>query len=205
MEKNSTELAVVIGARVRAGRLGRKWTLDQAAEFSGVSRRMIVKVEKGETNPSVSILLLLGDALGIGLPSLVAARDSTPSAITRSGDGATLWTSPAGGRGVLLAGTPAPDVLALWEWTLTPGDAHRSDPHSPGTREILHLVQGTLTLELGDVSVSLSPGDTYTFAGDQPHSYVNRGTGIAAFTLVVSEPDVGTTFPGNQHSETTNS
>lgn len=199
METDRNDLAVAIGARVRAGRQARGWTLDQIAERSGVSRRMIVKVEKGETNPSVTTLLLLGDALGIGLPSLVAERDGTPPALTRRGDGAVLWSSPTGGQGVLLAGTPAPDVLALWEWTLAPGDVHESDAHSPGTKEILHVTAGVVTLTIGEDRVQLATGDTFTFAGDRFHAYANDGTDTVTFTLAVSEPDVGTGLQGSQH------
>ena len=64
-------LARVIGARVNQERKGRNWTLDQLAEFAGVSRRMLVNVEKGSVNPSVGTLLRLSDALGVGLPALV--------------------------------------------------------------------------------------------------------------------------------------
>jgi DNA-binding XRE family transcriptional regulator/quercetin dioxygenase-like cupin family protein len=199
MEWDGTKLASAIGGRVRAGRLARRWTLDEMAEHSGVSRRMIVKVEKGETNPSVAILLSLGDALGIGLPSLVADRDGTPTALTRHGEGVTLWTSPGGGTGILLGGTPAPDVLALWQWTLMLGDVHESDAHSLGTREILHVVGGTVTLGMSAERLELGAGDTIAFAGDQPHSYANAGIETATFTLTVSEPGVGITSSGSQH------
>ena len=200
MDATGDQLAAAIGTRIRAGRLARKFTLDQMAERSGVSRRMIVKVEKGEANPSVGTLLLLGGALGIGLPSLVGERDGVSPEVTLSGDGTVLWTSPAGGSGVLLAGTPAPDVLALWQWTLAPGDVHKSDAHSPGTREILHVISGMVTITLTGEPLQLSTGDTLTFAGDQPHSYANPGSEIATFSLTVSEPDVGAPHPGNRHA-----
>ena len=64
-------VARAIGGRVRQGRNGRGWTLDQLAERSGVSRRMLVSIEQGSANPSIATLLLISDALGIGLPALV--------------------------------------------------------------------------------------------------------------------------------------
>jgi len=64
-------LALAIGMRVRQQRQARHWTLDQLAEAAAVSRRMVLKVEQGATNPSVGTLLKLGDALGVGLPALV--------------------------------------------------------------------------------------------------------------------------------------
>jgi transcriptional regulator with XRE-family HTH domain len=184
-------LAARIGQRIRSARLARVWTLDQMAEASGVSRRMVVMVEKGQTNPSVTTLLRLSDALGIGLPTLVADGDGVPASLTREGDGTALWTSDRGGSGVLLAGTPSPDVLELWQWVLHPGDVHESPAHSPGTREILHVTGGTLTLTTGPDTITLSTGDTYAFSGDQPHRYANTSAHQATFTLAVFEPDVG--------------
>ena len=43
-----------VGARVRTARTLRGWTLDQLAEHSGVSRRMIVNVEAGTSNASIA-------------------------------------------------------------------------------------------------------------------------------------------------------
>src|SRR5262249_60524288 len=63
-------VARAIGGRVRHGRNSRGWTLDQLAERSGVSRRMLVSIEQGSANPSIATLLLISDALGIGLPAL---------------------------------------------------------------------------------------------------------------------------------------
>jgi transcriptional regulator with XRE-family HTH domain len=71
MDDSTTALAQAIGARVRQERTERRWTLDQLADASGLSRRMVVNVEQGATNPSVGTLLRLSAALGVGLPALV--------------------------------------------------------------------------------------------------------------------------------------
>jgi transcriptional regulator with XRE-family HTH domain len=109
MASGAVELASAIGHRVRLERQARRWTLDQLAEAAGVSRRMVVNVEQGSANPSVSILLRLSDALGIGLPALVEPPQPKAVKVIRAGEGAVLWTSTAGGRGVLVAGTDPPD------------------------------------------------------------------------------------------------
>lgn len=44
--------AAVIGSQVRQYRVGRGWTLDQLADRSGVSRRMLVNIEQGAANPA---------------------------------------------------------------------------------------------------------------------------------------------------------
>jgi transcriptional regulator with XRE-family HTH domain len=191
MDEGTASLASAIGGRVRHERQARRWTLDQLADVAGVSRRMLVNVEQGVANPSVGTLLRISDALGIGLPALVEPPESEPVKVTRRGEGAALWTGESGGRGVLVAGTGPPDVLELWDWTLAPGDRHVSEAHAPGTKEILQVQQGTLTLEVADRSVTLEAGDAAAFPGDVEHSYANPGKQQARFSLAVFEPGVG--------------
>ena len=191
MEHNASQLSAAIGARVRAERRARELTLDQFAEAAGVSRRMIINVEQGSANPSVTTLLRISDALGIGLQALVDVPQGKPVRVVRSGDGAALWTGPGGGRGVLLAGTAPPDVLELWDWTLAPGDRHDSEAHVRGTKEILQVREGTVTVEVAGQVEVLEVGDAISFASDVAHSYANGAAEPARFSLTVFEPGVG--------------
>ncbi|PVU81924.1 XRE family transcriptional regulator [Cellulomonas sp. WB94] len=191
MEDGTAGLAVTIGARVRQARQSRRWTLDQLADVAGVSRRMVVNVEQGAVNPSVGTLLRISDALGVGLPSLVEPSGPRPLSVTRRGEGAVLWRSESGGRGVLVAGTEKPDVVELWDWTLGAGDTHVSEAHTAGTKELVQVQQGSITITVGDHSVSLEAGDAVAFGGDVAHSYGNPGTQEARFSLAVFEPGVG--------------
>ncbi|MHA3022361.1 helix-turn-helix domain-containing protein [Mycobacterium sp. BMJ-28] len=199
MDEAAAKLACAIGARVKQERQARRWTLDRLAEAAAVSRRMVVSVEQGAVNPSVGTLLRLSDALGVGLPALVEPPEPKAVKITRSGEGAELWTGPAGGRGILMAGTTPPDVMELWDWTLGPGDHHVSEAHSTGTRELMHVLQGTVTVAVEDQTTVLEAGDAFAFPGDVDHSYANRGRKPARFSLAVFEPGVGAGAPEGRH------
>lgn len=96
MDDRAAALATLIGARVRQERHERGWTLDQLASSAAVSRRMLVNVEQGVTNPSVGTLLRLAEALGVGLPALVEPEDRPALSVTRSGDAAVLWHGEGG-------------------------------------------------------------------------------------------------------------
>ena len=190
MDESTAALAVAIGARVRQERQTRGWTLDQLAEAAGVSRRMVVNVEQGAANPSVGTLLRISDALGVGLPALVEIPQPKPLKVIRGGDGAVLWSGEAGGRAVLVAGTEPPDLTELWDWTLGPGDAHASEAHSPGTKELMQVQRGTVRLEVAGEPVTLAAGDAATFPGDVAHGYANPGLEQARFSLAVFVPGV---------------
>jgi quercetin dioxygenase-like cupin family protein len=152
---------------------------------------MVINIEQGATNPSVGTLLKISDALGVGLPALVEPPHPKTVKVTRRGDGAALWSSATGGRGVLVAGTEAPDVLEMWDWTLGPGDRHVSEAHTSGTKELVQVQEGRVTIEVADQSVTLETGDAVAFPGDVAHSYANTGAAPARFSLAVFEPGVG--------------
>ena len=191
MDDEAAALGSLIGERVRLERKRRSWTLDQLAQRSGVSRRMLVTIEQGATNPSIATLLRLSDALGVGLPALVAPGPPSSVTITRKADRAALWTSAAGGAAYLAAGTEPPEVVELWDWLLGPGDEHRSEAHSAGTRELMTVLKGTVRLSVGEQTWDLRTGDAASFAGDVEHGYANPGASPSRFSLTVYEPHVG--------------
>src|SRR2546423_3324468 len=189
-------IAQAIGGRVRQGRASRGWTLDQLAERSGVSRRMLVSIEQGSANPSIATLLRISDALGIGLPALVNMDRSPGLRVTRAGAAPVLWRGKLGGQAVLVAGTEPPDVTELWDWTLGPGESHSSEAHTAGTRELLLVLDGRVELSGGQHTEVLATGDSSSFSGDLPHGYANPSAAHAArFALTVFEPGVG---PGSR-------
>jgi transcriptional regulator with XRE-family HTH domain len=188
MTTPTTTLSLAIGTRVRAERLARGWTLDRLANAAGVSRRMLVNVEKGEANPSVGSLLKISDALEVALPVLVEPPEPAMLRVTHRADASVLWRSEAGGSGTLVAGTAPPDAVELWDWSLASGDAHASNPHPPGTRELLHVISGELTVEVGPHSERLKAGDAAVFSADTPHRYLNAGRRPTRFMMTVFVP-----------------
>ncbi|MEO3867545.1 XRE family transcriptional regulator [Nonomuraea sp. B12E4] len=189
-----SQVAAAIAIRVRSSRLERGWTLDALAARSGVSRRMLVSLEGGQTNPSIATLLRLADSLGIGLPALVQVAQAPALTVTRAGDAPTLWRGPSGGQARLLAGTKPPNVVEMWEWVLEPGESHGSDAHSAGTRELLLVLEGEVRVTASDEVALLSAGDSVTFPGDRDHAYANPAPPPgppARFVLTVLQPGVG--------------
>lgn len=192
MDEPTENLARAIGARVKNERQSRKWTLDQLASHAGVSRRMVVNVEQGTANPSVGTLLRLSEALGVSLPALVEPPTAQKAKLTRAGAGAALWTGEQGGRGILMASSNTPEALELWEWTFMPGDSHSSEAHSADTQELLHVLEGEITMTVAAETFVLVAGDSLAFPGDEDHTYNNHSGEPTRFILTVLEPGIGT-------------
>jgi quercetin dioxygenase-like cupin family protein len=100
-----------------------------------------------------------------------------------------LWAGEHGGEAVMVASANVPDMVELWDWTLGPGDAHQSEAHAPGTRELIHVLSGQVRVTVGEnETVDLAAGDAVSFPGDRPHGYSNPGRSRARFALTVYEP-----------------
>ena len=186
MQVDQDRVTAEIAARVRAARARRRWTLDELAARSTVSRRLIVQIEHAEANPSLATLLKLAAALGITLTELVADEPETARvAVVAGRDAMTLWSTTAGSAARLLVSHRA---IELWSWTLAPGDRRDSEPHRPGSVELLAVETGTVALDVGDHHAEIAAGDSAWFDATRPHAYRNPGTTPATFTLVVLEP-----------------
>jgi transcriptional regulator with XRE-family HTH domain len=175
-----------IANRVRAARGQRRWTLDELAARSTVSRRLLVQIEHGDANPSLATLLKLAAALDITLTELLSPDPEGESvAVVAGQDAMTLWSTPAGSAARLLVSHKA---IELWSWTLTPGEERTSDAHRPESVELMTVDTGTVALDVGHHHVQVPAGDSAWFDAALPHIYSNPGTTTATFTLVVFEP-----------------
>jgi transcriptional regulator with XRE-family HTH domain len=150
-------------------RLRQRAGLSQAAlaEASGISRRMIVGVETGETNVSLSSLDRLAEALGASFVELVADPAATPERIE-----AVAWRGDqADSQAVLLASAPARREAQLWLWTLGPGERYAAEPDPPGWHEMVFVIEGELFLEIEGGTRRIAAGDFAVYSSAQAYAY----------------------------------
>ncbi|MER6947131.1 XRE family transcriptional regulator [Nonomuraea sp. NPDC000554] len=185
MEDPAT-ITQAIANNVRAQRSHRGLTLDALAARSGVSRGMLVQIEQGRTNPSISTLTRIASALGVTVAGLVEVSDVP---VVRVIDRSDVVTFDQGGvRARLLVGAERPTILELWDWRLAPGEHHDGDAHPAGTREMLTVLAGELTLTVYGKDHLVRADDAVLFTADRPHRYANRGQEELRLVMVVAEP-----------------
>lgn len=67
-----------MGKNIKTIREQKKITLDSAAKLTGVSRSMLAQIEKGEVNPTISILWKIANGYKVSFTSLVK-YDASPA------------------------------------------------------------------------------------------------------------------------------
>jgi transcriptional regulator with XRE-family HTH domain len=183
------EVTAAVARNTRRLRTARGWSLDQLASRSDLSKGMLVHLEQGRTNPSLSTLCKLAETFGLTVASLVELHEAPVVRVVRPAETVELWRSDQGGSGRLLVGSDEREHVELWRWSFAPGDGSQSDAHVDGTRELLHVVSGTLTLEVGGVEHSVSEGGAALVHADRPHAYRNEGRRRLELVMVVLQPD----------------
>lgn len=179
----------IVARRVHALRAGRGWSLDELAGRSRVSKGMLVQVEGGRTNPSIGTLVRIADAFGAPVTSLLEPETSQPLRVIT--ETPTLWHGDQGGTAKVLAGVDEPAFVELWEWHLKPREAYRSGRNQPGTRELMHVLDGEVTVQVGDAERTATQGQTIDFTSDNAHAYRNDTDQPARMILVVIVPRGG--------------
>jgi transcriptional regulator with XRE-family HTH domain len=184
------DVNAAVGRNVRGHRTRLAWTLDDLAARAGVSKGMLSQVEQGRTNPSVATVCRLATALGVSLASLVEAPEAPSARVVRAKEAVTLWTGGHQDSAArLLVGSGTSQQVELWDVRMVPGDGYASEGHPSGTRELLLVIDGELTLELDGDPHLVGPGDAIAFAADRRHAYRNKGTTPLRYSLSVIHRD----------------
>ena len=179
-KENPQRASVLQHVSQNVRRLRHAADLSQTAlsEKSGVSRRMLVAIEAGEKNVSLSTLDRVAEALDVAFSDLIQA----PDVRDHSRINELAWAGEiVGSKAVLLAKATARREVELWEWRLEPGDRYCPDPDLEGWSEQLFVFEGSLTLVIGDQENLIEAGEFFMFASHQPHAYRNDGDAAVRF------------------------
>ncbi|MET7397672.1 helix-turn-helix transcriptional regulator, partial [Dactylosporangium sp. NPDC005572] len=88
------EAQAAIARHVKLLRQGRRWSLDELASRSGVSKGMLVQIEGARTNPSIGTLCRIAESFGVSIGRLLEAAPEPDV-----GGGGAPRTRPRGGGG----------------------------------------------------------------------------------------------------------
>ncbi len=174
-----------LAASLREARKARGLSLDAVAKLSGVSRSMVSQIERGESSPTVATLWNLTQALQVDFAGLLEGKPSGGIEVTRASAAPVIAGRGTGVRIRILSPAEAVGEHEVYELNFAPGGALVSDPHSPGCREHLTVIEGSLRVTSGEDMQDLGMGDTARYAADRDHAI--RAEGAARAILIVQD------------------
>ncbi|MBJ3814933.1 helix-turn-helix domain-containing protein [Shimwellia pseudoproteus] len=176
-----------VAERIKAFRQRQKLSLDELSRRAGISKGMLVDIERCQANPSIAMLCKISAAMDVSVADIVDVAEQPRVHLINPGDIPLLWEGPHGGSAHLLAGTSGPDMVEMWRWEMFPGERYDSPAHPQNTCELLHVQQGTLLLGRQDHRYQVACGASAIMRADAPHYYANASDAPVVFMMTVSE------------------
>lgn len=178
------ELTNVVAANIRSVREGKKLTLDMAAELTGVSRSMLAQIEKGDVNPTISVLWKIANGYKVSFTSLVERKEDGVR-LLRGKDTKPLKADE--GRYLNYPVFPFDEktLFETYRIVIEPRGSLEAQPHLKGSEEYITVFSGQVEISLADGAFRLSEGDAVRFPADQPHSYLNIGQTRAELSMLI--------------------
>lgn len=176
-----------VSSSIRNYRKAKKFSLDELSRRAGVSKGMLVEIEKGSANPSVAILCKIAAALGLSVADIVNVTRAPDAWLIESQDIPTLWQGEQGGTARLLAGSSGPDMIELWRWEMFPGEIFASPGHPHGTFELLYVEKGLLNMKTATSELNVHAGCSAVARTESAHHYANFSDAPLIFTMTVAE------------------
>jgi transcriptional regulator with XRE-family HTH domain len=198
-----------VGGQVAAYRKERHLKVSELARAVGVSPSLISQIERGQSQPSVSTLFALAEALDVPVDAFFAkspegnggaaeptarARDAEPAESAPEPGAGTRYVVRRDGRAVIdieggvhwerLTPETLPDVEFL-ELVYAPGaESHSELYRHPGSEMVL-VLSGRLDIFVGFERYELGVGDSIHFPSTFPHRYINPGDEEARAVTVI--------------------
>jgi len=180
--------AVDVGDRLRAIRRLRRATLKTVADRAGLSESFLSQVERGRANASVASLKRIAGALGVTVADLFEPNGSQGRPRVLRRDLRPTLTFGALGRKFML--TPRPlENLQVIVGELDAGGSTGDEPYTHGdSEELLVVLAGVVSLQLGTEVFELSTGDSIDYRSSSPHRLTNVGDDTAEVMWIISPP-----------------
>lgn len=179
MDVNST-----VAANLKALREQHKLSLDALARLTGVSKSMLGQIERGEVNPTISVLWRIANGLKISFSTLLEKPAKELQIIKAD---AVHPMIEAEGRYINYPAFPFEESTRFetYRIEMLPGAEQISQPHLMGAEEYVTVFAGSVRLRVGETDCLLEAGDSIRFKADISHSYHNEGTEKALVAMLI--------------------
>ncbi len=185
------ELKSTIIGRMKKIRFEKQFSLEQAAEITGISKAMLSQIERGQSVPTVTTLWKIATGYKVPLTYFLEEEKSSYSLIDY-----TKSQPLSEENGEMRIYTVKPyDPFQNFEMLyieFEPGCVHSSAKHMDGVEEYVFVQRGALELWPGIEKISVSENQCFRFKADIPHAYKNNGNEKCCIINMIFYPAIVT-------------
>lgn len=163
-----------LGNRLSSLRKRKKMTLDDLSAKSGVSKSILSQIERDLSNPTVTTISRIAEALGEKLSDFFSKIEVEKENSIESSKETPSITSKDGLCELNILG--AGETVNWLQWyilEMKPKGILDSGSHGPKTFENLTVIEGQIEVSCGESTEKLSKGDTFRFQSNRDHTLKN--------------------------------
>ncbi len=164
--------SIQIGKVLKRVRFEQDLTLEEASRLTGVSKTMLGQIERGESNPTVSVLWKIASGLRVSFTELLAQNDGECDYV----DIKTIEPILESEGKMKLYDVFSFNPIIGFEYfyiELLPGAHHVSEPHANAVKEFVVVTQGAMRMKIGELEYIIKAPAAVGFAPDKTHIYSN--------------------------------
>ncbi|MFP8866697.1 helix-turn-helix domain-containing protein [Enterococcus faecalis] len=179
-----THLNVVsdIGINLRRERKSKKLSIEELSKKSGVSGITISNIENKKSNPTVSVLWKLSEALGVPLTKLFGKLSDSPVKVSKLNQ-SPYMTDYKGNW--IVEPIFYQDNLEVYRVIMMPNSRYSIEKQHENSLEILTVMSGKINVLIDDSKYSLQDFETISFSASKKHTYINEGTSKIYLNVIV--------------------
>ena len=179
-----------IGNRVRTLREEKGLSLDELSKLTGFDIEFLSRIEKNEAQPQLGTIIKLSKALDSAFGRLVSGVGEKLYSITRRNQQKTISRSTAqkGKKELYTYKSLAPEVKGRhMEALIVQLEENPNGEESVHDgEEFIYVIDGVVTLKIGEDLFELSPGDSAYYLSTTPHCIASK-RGKATIIAVLYE------------------
>lgn len=178
------DITQAVAQNIRGIRERKKLTLDAAAKATGVSRSMLAQIEKGDVNPTISVLWKIAGGYKVSFSSLIEAGGEPTTVLPLSAVHPLVEDE---GRFINYPLFPFDEqrLFETYRIVMAPEGSLTAQPHLAGTEEYITVFEGEIEITVEGQSYALKKGDSIRFKADAPHGYKNTGSAEAQMGMLI--------------------
>jgi XRE family transcriptional regulator, regulator of sulfur utilization len=160
-----------IAKNLKEMRKRRQLTLEELAEKSGVSKSMLGEIERERTNPTITVLWKIANALKTPLTMLINDKKTDFTVIRKTEQ---IKINQEGGHAIYgVFPYYEPHRMEILQIDLSPKSVLSNIGHMKGVEEYLFVLEGTVNIYVYGEEIILAADDAIRFAADNSHEIKN--------------------------------
>ncbi|KMM39091.1 helix-turn-helix domain-containing protein [Guptibacillus hwajinpoensis] len=181
--KEAEKLARQVGITLRGIRKERSISLQELADLTEVSKLTLGKIERGEANPSLTIIWKIANGLAIPISTLLAETQEV--VISRKNEGNKVLSANEALTLEPMFTNSGYGSIETHRAFLKAGGEYVADAHQDGVIEYVTVMEGSVTVQVQDQMYELQTYDSIKFNANQKHGYLNYGSTPATLHFVM--------------------